>query len=79
MKAIHIFSKEDQEELLKEFCKINNYSYHMVCKIMFENLLGEEAAKNIKNNFLHFISGKFKINHGYIKFVDFVWKDSSTI
>lgn len=79
MKAIYIFSKEEQEELLKEFCKINNYSYHMVYKIMFENLLGEKAAKDNESNFLHFISDKFKINHGYIKFVDFVWVNSSTI
>ena len=68
MKTIHLFSKEEREQLLKEFCKINTYSYHMVCKIMYENLLGEEAAKDFERVFKYFISGKLGINHGHIKF-----------
>lgn len=68
MKTIHLFSKEEQEQLLKEFCQVNRYSYYMVCKVMFENLLGKKAAEDFMRIFQYFISGKLGICHEDIKF-----------
>lgn len=68
MKTIHIFSNEERKQLLQEFCNINDYSYPMVCEVMYENLLGEEAAKDFERIFRYFISGKLGINHIFIKF-----------
>ncbi len=68
MKTVYLFSKEEEKQLLKEFCCINNRSYHMVCKIMYENLLGEESMKDSMRTFKYFISGKLHINYDYIKF-----------
>lgn len=68
MKTIYLFSKAEREELLKEYCKVNTYSYHMVCDVMYENLLGEEAAKDTMKQFKFFISGKLRINHNSINF-----------
>lgn len=68
MKTFHILSDKEKEQLLKEFCKVNDYSYYMVCKVMYENLLGEEAAKDFERIFCYFISGRLGINHGFIKF-----------
>lgn len=68
MKTIYLFSKEEQEQLLREFCQVNRYSYHMVCEIMFKNLLGEKSAKDFMTFFQYFISGKLGIHHEDIKF-----------
>ena len=70
MKTVHIFSKEEQEQLLKELCQVNHLSYHMVYKIMFENLLGEDSAKETMRQFQYYLSGKFNISAGSIKFED---------
>ena len=61
MKTIHLFSKEEQEQLLKEFCQVNNYSYCMVWEIMFNNLLGEKSAKDFITSFKYYLSGKLGI------------------
>lgn len=68
MKTIHIFSKEEQEQLLKEFCQVNHYSYHMVCEIMFKNLLGEKSAEDFMMSFKYYLSGKFGICITFINF-----------
>ena len=68
MRTVHIFSNKEREQLLKEFCKVNTYSYHMVCKVMYNNLLGVKAAEEFHSSFSYFVSGKLGINHGYIKF-----------
>ena len=68
MKTIHLFSKEEQEQLLREFCQVNRYSYCMVCEIMFKNLLGEKSAEDFITSFKYYLSGKLGINHEYIKF-----------
>lgn len=68
MKTIHLFSKEELEQLLKEFCKINHYSYCMVWEIMFNNLLGEKSAENFMTSFKYYLSGKLGINHESIRF-----------
>ena len=70
MKTVHIFSKEEQEQLLREFCQVNHFSYHMVCKVMFENMLGEESAKDFAKYFQYYLSGKLGICAGHIKFED---------
>ena len=68
MKKRYILTKKAQEHLLKEFCEVNDYSYYMVFKVMFENLFGEEASKDFKRIFTYFISGRLGINHEFIKF-----------
>ena len=68
MKTIHIFSKDEQEQLLKDFCKVNHYSYYMVCGVMFKNLLGEKSAEDIMKSFKYYLSGKLGIDHESIKF-----------
>ena len=70
MKTIHLFSKEEQEQLLKEFCQVNRFSYYMVCEVMFKNLLGEVSAENFMTSFKYYLSGKLGINHEDIKFED---------
>lgn len=61
MKTIHLFSKEEQEQLLKEYCRVNHYSYYMVCEIMFNNLLGEKSAEDSMMSFKYYLSGKLGI------------------
>lgn len=68
MKTIYLFSKAEQEQLLKEYCKVNKYSYYVVYDVMYKNMLGEEAAKDTMKQFKFFLSGKLHIWHHSIKF-----------
>lgn len=68
MKTVHIFSDKEREQLLREFCQVNRFSYYMVCEVMFKNLLGEVSAENFITYFKYYLSGKLDINHEDIKF-----------
>lgn len=68
MKTIHLFSKEEQEQLLREFCQVNRFSYYMVREVMFKNLLGEKSAEDSMTSFKYYLSGKLGIDHESIKF-----------
>jgi hypothetical protein len=68
MQTLYVFTQEEREQFLKEFCEVNDFSYKMVCKVMYDNLLGEDDAKDFERVFRYYLSGKFGINHGCIRF-----------
>lgn len=68
MQTLYVFTQEEREQFLKEFCEVNDFSYKMVCKVMYDNLLGEDDAKDFERVFRYYLSGKLGINYGCIRF-----------